>query len=191
MRRQCAVALPRTTRGKNWSRSTAKAVQTHRRSTLPGLAEGDRILFRSHDSEEESLAPHRYRKPLRGGRLHSGVYDPDIEGANNRSNRQRSKGPLQGRQLAHRPQQPRPRSSESPPAAGAAARRQRQSASPQWQAGRGQRLAHYNLPDPHTGGANRRLAAVAGLDEEPDKIDIDVMQAFIPWEFRVAGVFER
>jgi hypothetical protein len=27
--------------------------------------------------------------------------------------------------------------------------------------------------------------------KSPILIDIDVMQAFIPWEFRVAGVFER
>ena len=32
----------------------------------------------------ERGVPHarRYRKPLRGGRLHSAVYDPDVEGAN-------------------------------------------------------------------------------------------------------------
>jgi hypothetical protein len=121
-------------------------------------------LFRSHDSEEQSLAPHRYRKPLRGGRLHSGVYDPDIEGANNRSNRQRSKGPLRGRQLAlHHSGRP-----------------VEVSASP---------IIIYPtlIPGPRIDAS---LLLPASM-KSPILIDIDVMQAFIPWEFRVAGVFER
>jgi hypothetical protein len=35
------------------------------------------------------------------------------------------------------------------------------------------------------------LLLPASMKSGPILIDIDVMQAFIPWEFRVAGVFER
>ena len=87
---------------------------------------------------------------------------------------------------------PRPRPSEPPPAGEAAARRQRQSTSSQWQAGRGQRLARYNLPDPHPGPRiDASLLLPASMKRGPILIDIDVMQVFIPWEFRVAGVLKR
>ena len=104
------------------------------------MAAADLHRWKSDDGQRQR--PHQYRKPLCGGWLHSAVCDPNVEGANNGSNRQARR-----RRLARRPQQSWPRSAEPPPAAEAAARRQRQSTSSQWQADRNHRLARYNLSD--------------------------------------------
>ena len=128
-----------------------------------------------------SLAPHRYRKPLRGGRLHSAVDDPNVEGANNGSNR-----------LARRPQRPRPRPSEPPPAVAATARRQRQllhHSGKQIELSASTVIVYPTLiPGPRIDAS---LLLPASMKGGPILIDIDVMQVFIPWEFRVAGMFER
>jgi len=46
----------------------------------------------------------------------------------------------------------------------------------------------YPIPGPPIDAS---LLLPASMKSGPILIDIDVMQAFIPWEFRVTGVFER
>ena len=122
-------------------------------------------MFRSHESEGGSLAPHRYRRPLRGGRLHSAVDDPNVEGLG-RPNPLRLSRPLRdanGNLLHH------------------SGKQIELSASPV--------IVYPTLiPGPRIDAS---LLLPASMKSGPILIDIDVMQVFIPWEFRVTGMFER